>query len=213
MGSYFSHEHTTSCCLPNGQWCKKLDTYEDSSLHWALYFNIPNESDCLRILSEMETRHISSPGRKTLIHWAVYTQHVNLIEAAINRGIDINAVTKYGDTALYLAIMFQPIHAKCLIDHGANVNIINDLHQTSLLLAARKKNKHVCTLLLEAGANIIYPKLFPQNDETHSILVAYGLSFDAIPPDRLPQYLADSADAAFSRRKAAIRWWFWVHTQ
>jgi hypothetical protein len=77
------------------------------------------------------------------------------------------------------------------------------------------KNRSCCIQLLEAGANTnirILPGDAPQIEPTLPILVAYGHPFRRITPRILPQYLADSADGAFSRRKAAIRWWFSRHS-
>jgi hypothetical protein len=153
-------------------------------------------------------------GNYTLLHFAVRTPYVKLTDALIDRGININAITSDGDTALYLAVLHRSVeHAKCLIDRGADANATN--HNGKFIIRACR-TRYERGLLLEAGAIIVpYPTYMYSyiyySDPAHSILVAHGHPFHRIKPDSLPQYLVDVADGAFSRRKAAIRWWFWVH--
>jgi ankyrin repeat protein len=211
MGSYFSHDHTESCCPPSGKWCTKLNDWGQSSMHYALC-NHYSEAECLRALSNPQHICMSAETKGSLIRYVVHFPYTQLIQALIDCGIDINMATLGGTTALHIAVMYHPIQAKLLIDNGADVNKTNLMRQTPLYYAATHYKRNACIMLLDEGATIGIRHINHMN-VTHSILVAYGYPFNEIAPNSLPQYLADSADAAFSRRKAAIRWWFWVRAQ
>jgi ankyrin repeat protein len=212
MGSYFSHTHNHTCCPTSGKWCKKMDDMDRLSMEYALRNNYP-EFECLRALSNIRNIHIVDAFNCTILHRAVLSPchpYLKLIQKLIDRGININATTLHHETVLHFGIHHELMCVKLLIDNGADINALNNTGMSPLCLAALCGYKPLCILLLDEGANL--PK-YGCADVTHSILVAYGYPFRRIKPNSLPQYLADSADAAFSRRKAAIRWWFWVHTQ
>jgi ankyrin repeat protein len=220
MGSYFSrgsrhehtpdsgHTHTPDCCPTNEQWCKKLDKYGDPSFIRGIYRN--SESECLKALSEIANIHTrGTTSDHTLLHYAVSVPYTQLTQMLINRGINIHAVANGNNTALHSASCAEATQVKILIDNGADVNVKNNHKYTPLCYAILHDKRDVCSLLLEAGA---YVHVKVDHDYSPltclSILVAYGFPIDTITPAELPRYLADMADAAFSRRKAAIRWWF-----
>jgi ankyrin repeat protein len=215
MGLCLSHQHfhTQKCCPTRGKWCKKLNSGNMTALAYAIYQQFP-ESDCLTQLSKTGNIHGVDMYKCTLLHYAVSNHYTQLPQILIDRGIDINTQMYSGDTTLHCAVMYDIKQVKLLIDNGANINIANSSRITPLAGAVYCNEREACILLLEEGAkmNVRSSYISPDwNSSTHSILVAYGFPFKKIKPDSLPQYLADVADAAFSRRKVAIRWWFWVH--
>jgi ankyrin repeat protein len=209
MGSCFSHDHThiPDCCPTSGKWCIKIDFWNQTSIHYALRHEYP-ESECLRALSK--TRHICTQNgtKQSLIRRAILKPYTQLIQTLIDCGVNINDVAFIGSTVLHAAAICQLTEVELLINNGADINILDSWGRTPLHCAVQYGLRNNCILLLNEGANI---GTHPEYNEAHSILVAYGHPFRRIELDRLPQYLADSADGAFSRRKAAIRRWYWVH--
>jgi ankyrin repeat protein len=144
----------------------------------------------------------------TALHLAAEFNHAHVVNLLIDNGAFVNVFNSRGWSPLSIAAQFGQFHvAKILIDNGATVNITDNLHRSPLHFAARCGRKNTCILLLEEGANV-HTCAHVSHHETYSVLVAYGYPLRVIVPAELPQYLADMADAAFSRRKAAIRWWF-----
>jgi hypothetical protein len=229
MGSILSHEHTSDCCPTDGQWCERLDRYS-SSLHYALN-NKYSDSECSNAISKIKNIRTSTVAKNAL-YYAVQTPHTQLTQQLIDRGMDIHEHKFIGNNALHIAAEYQPSQVKLLINNGANIHAKNSLNQTALYITQSWGQRESCVLLLEEGAimnRLDYEFIISSygfKPETYSIMVAYGLSFGKIlphgmpyrmpyvhvfgkiEPDRLSQYLTDVADAAFSRRKAAIRWWF-----
>jgi ankyrin repeat protein len=142
MGSYFSHDHTESCCPTSGKWCKQMDDRTGSSLHFAIYNRYP-ESMCLNGLSKTKNIHGLDKDGYTLIHAVSWISYLQLIQALIDRGVNINAVTDDGTTALHIAAEYKSSQAKLLIDNGADVNAINSRGHTPLYYATWGKTGRV----------------------------------------------------------------------
>ncbi|CAH1798924.1 unnamed protein product [Owenia fusiformis] len=84
--------------------------------------------------------------------------------------VDINAADQYGDNALIYTVRDNAINcAKLLLDHGANVNAVNNNGKTALMYAASVNDSVECVnLLIAHGANIDAK----DNDGTTALILA-----------------------------------------
>jgi len=80
---------------------------------------------------------------------------INLVKVILAQGVNVDAVTSQGDTAL-LITGWESNNldlVKLLIEHGANVNIANKNGDTPLMDAAYLGKKNILSQLLAKGAN------------------------------------------------------------
>lgn len=90
-----------------------------------------------------------------LIHLRFYSVDIvqYLLEAIPS--LDINATTRFGDTALHLAAMFEAVDTvKLLINKGANVELRNTRQQAPLHKAVIGSSIKSVKILCENGANV-----------------------------------------------------------
>ena len=72
------------------------------------------------------------------------------IKLLIEKGADLNAIDKYGYTALIWACRNNNIEiVKLLIEKGADINAKNFIGYTALIWACRNNNTEVIKLLIE----------------------------------------------------------------
>ncbi len=97
-----------------------------------------------------------------ILHWAVHCrQSYKVINLLLRKGVDINAVTTSGITALLLAIAIDcPDIVRHLIDKGYPINTKHEFGKppkqiilTGLIYAIVQKKKESVDVLLEKGAN------------------------------------------------------------
>eukprot|EP01012_Entosiphon_sulcatum_P005977 TRINITY_DN12789_c0_g1_i1.p2 TRINITY_DN12789_c0_g1~~TRINITY_DN12789_c0_g1_i1.p2 ORF type:complete len:311 (+),score=42.38 TRINITY_DN12789_c0_g1_i1:32-934(+) len=91
----------------------------------------------------------------TLLHICCRYNFPALAQGLLERGLDVNATTQGGNTALHLAC--SPARRDgaildILLKAGAQVNAVNFLHETPLHFAAKRDSESV-PLLLEHGAD------------------------------------------------------------
>src|SRR5262245_46924504 len=79
---------------------------------------------------------------------------VKELEQLIEKGLDVNASTKAGTSALMM-VAGDPVKARLLIDHGANVNAVSSTGFTPLMAAAESRQADAAVqLLLDRGAAV-----------------------------------------------------------
>ena len=84
---------------------------------------------------------------------AAFENDVQMLEAFLNSGGDLNGVTPEGWTAIMYAASGNNVEAlKFLIHNGADVNMRNDDGQTALTLAKEKEFDEVVRILEREGA-------------------------------------------------------------
>ena len=89
------------------------------------------------------------------IHIAAKFGYIEIVEALIENGADINITWLYGETALHKACQSNKIDiVKILIKNGADVNIKNDIKQTALYYALDDGNEEIADILMKNGANL-----------------------------------------------------------
>mmetsp|Transcript_45962 Transcript_45962/g.114282 ORF Transcript_45962/g.114282 Transcript_45962/m.114282 type:complete len:243 (+) Transcript_45962:97-825(+) len=85
----------------------------------------------------------------TLLHHGAWQGEVDIIQLALSAGVDVNAETKLGRTALHFACVGNhPRAIKWLVDHGADINKPTIALLTPLHLAARSGAEDAVKCLL-----------------------------------------------------------------
>ncbi len=90
-------------------------------------------------------------GATPLMYAALYAGP-DCLRLLIDHGAPVNAINKYGATALMWAVS-QPSSVKLLVERGADVNARASDGVTALVAAARYNNPEVMRILLAAGAD------------------------------------------------------------
>ena len=75
----------------------------------------------------------------------------------VTKGADVNIPDRYNQTPLYSAVSRGYFDiSKLLLEYGANVDILNNVHETEtpLCVAARRGYVDICKLLLDHGADV-----------------------------------------------------------
>ena len=92
-------------------------------------------------------------GGKTALSWAAIRGDLEMTEALLEAGADVNLADDDGNTPLILAASAGPELVRKLIGAGSEVNRANRQGETALTLAARRDVASV-RVLLDAGANV-----------------------------------------------------------
>ncbi|KAI3321005.1 ankyrin repeat-containing domain protein [Xylariaceae sp. AK1471] len=82
-------------------------------------------------------------------------KNFQIVNFLVHNGADVNAQTKYGHTALDLAIEHQDLQLiKFLVDNGADVNNAQTFYATALHRAAMVQDFEMIKLLVDNGADV-----------------------------------------------------------
>jgi hypothetical protein len=86
----------------------------------------------------------SNDPKVTLLQYAILLNQYEIMKVLLDNGININyKVNKENDTYLIYALKLKkPITASFLIEHGANVEVINKQNETPLSIATKEKSKY-----------------------------------------------------------------------
>lgn len=164
-----------------------------------------------------QTSDAVSMDGSTPLHEAVRRSDLAGVDAAIERGADVNAPTRYGVTPLGLAALngnAAIIHR--LLDAGANPNAATPGGETALMTAARVGRVDAVTLLLDRGA-AVDAKTSPRQQtalvwavtENHPavvrLLVARGADVNARTAVTMPRGQYAPARAGFAAGTGLVR--------
>lgn len=100
-------------------------------------------------------------GLTPLMEALMSTVGTRVAKFLIEKGADLNIVSKNGDTALLLARHFETI--KLLVEKGVDVNVKNKQNETPLFKAIQREDAKSVKFLIENGANV--------NEEGKAILL------------------------------------------
>ena len=95
------------------------------------------------------------PQTEEALREAAYHGDLERVLACVARGVDVNAVSESGDTALLFAV--QRGHAQIvtfLLKAGADVNCMDQDQLTPLALAAQQNRFDLVRMLVDAGADV-----------------------------------------------------------
>lgn len=88
---------------------------------------------------------------RTLLHWAVIGDAVDVVVWLIKKQININAINEAGETALFESVRRSNFEiAKLLISNNANPNIANRRYELPIHIAAHRGDFKTIQLLIEA---------------------------------------------------------------
>ncbi|KAJ0392821.1 hypothetical protein P43SY_009961 [Pythium insidiosum] len=97
------------------------------------------------------------PSDETPLHIAAQENHLSCVEILLSEGhAPVDAITRERSTALHLACQRGNTSvAKCLLDHGADINARTLADETPLLKASRMSNLETVKLLLSRNAEFL----------------------------------------------------------
>ncbi len=127
------------------------DTYKPN-ITMVEAVKVGNEKAVKYYIKRGEMVNQKDETRTPLIILATQKGFVSIIKRLINVGVDVNAKSRRGSTAL----MFAPTSeiAKILIKAGADVNIKNNYGNTALMAASQNGYSDVVKILIEEGADV-----------------------------------------------------------
>lgn len=115
------------------------------------------EGDTAAALAELERGADAgerAPDGTTALHWAIYHDDVELVDALIAAGVDVDAANDYGVTPLLEAAKIGNADVVGrLLDAGAEVDLPGGDGETPLMVLARGNHVDAARLLLEHGAD------------------------------------------------------------
>ncbi|KAI9490889.1 ankyrin repeat-containing domain protein [Zychaea mexicana] len=93
---------------------------------------------------------------------AIGMGHTEVMQSLIVDGkADMNDKTRFG-TVLHHAVLWNRIDAvHALINHGCNVNVVNVMEETPLLVAVQQRKIDMVRYLIQNGADPCYPETEP----------------------------------------------------
>ncbi|MDR2239931.1 MAG: ankyrin repeat domain-containing protein [Zoogloeaceae bacterium] len=114
------------------------------------------------------------------------------VTAILQRGMDVNAVDKTGNSLLTLAVQKENVDlVRFLLEHRARVQTRNQYGDTPVMLAALKGNIKIVKLLVTAGAELNYPGWTPLlyaayagHEEVVDFLIHNGADINAKAPNQ-----------------------------
>lgn len=128
-------------CATEPAWTKRIYTDDDLEKTKLLF-------------SDVNEVNLPDSTGTTLLMVASALGRIELVRFLLEKGADINAQDKYGDTALMDAASDHPEVVELLLEKGADVNIRNKLGKTALewAIGLEKPNIDSIRILLEKGA-------------------------------------------------------------
>ena len=99
--------------------------------------------------------NVRSKNESNLLHFAAYCSQEAVFHELIERGIDLQATNKYGDSPLMYAVLRRNLPmTQALLERKVDVNTMNTDSLTPLFNAVQADQKELVTLLIQAGADI-----------------------------------------------------------
>jgi uncharacterized protein len=93
--------------------------------------------------------------------YAIWNRRTHLIPALIERGANVNAKDRHGNTALLMATQLnQPETVRVLLQHGADVTVADRDGKDAMYWAKKEKRPEIMELLQNAGAGKSNPSDF-----------------------------------------------------
>lgn len=88
------------------------------------------------------------------LHDAIYNNNQKEFDLQLSQSSNFNMVDSNGDNVVHLAVRMNRLDMlKRLVEAGADVNIINKMHQPAIEIAFDNTNEEILRYLLKNGAN------------------------------------------------------------
>ncbi|KAF8261052.1 hypothetical protein EI94DRAFT_1667502 [Lactarius quietus] len=154
------HFHVADLLYKHGAVVDVHDTDEDTPLHAA---SQNGQIDIMRWLLDhgADASACDSSARWTPMHNATYKMHLDAVQVLLKYSADINSQNGVGDTPLFVAVTRVPYSegkavniVRRLLEHGADPNIPDHDHSTTLHQASSCGWLEVSRLLLSYGAKV-----------------------------------------------------------
>ncbi|XP_075849535.1 putative ankyrin repeat domain-containing protein 26-like protein [Microcebus murinus] len=125
------------------------------------------EEECATILLEhgADPNHSDVYGN-TALHYAVYHENTSITEKLLSHGANIEAINKFAVLQDHLTPLLLAISGKkeemidFLVKKNANVNAVDKMKRSALVLAAHCKSPSTVTLLLEQDLDVFSEDIF-----------------------------------------------------
>ena len=126
-----------------------------SSLHYAALWGLDLIVESLVIEFSQNVSSRGFTDHVTSLHLASERGHVTTARMLIERGADLSAKNKDGETPLHLASQAGQVEVACmLIERGADPSARNNDGETPLHLASRSRQVEIARMLIERGADL-----------------------------------------------------------
>lgn len=158
--TYFSQMRATLSLLE-----KRGADFDKICVGWsvsALHFAVSNcPTNTVLLLLELGLKHLVNKdcpedGARTPLMRAISDANEQTFLLLLDYGADPKAVTVLGETALHFCALTGHDHeffAEALIRRGADVDAVDNIGRTPLLIAVGRRRFQVASALLKAGAN------------------------------------------------------------
>jgi ankyrin repeat protein len=157
---------TLALCAIQPSWAMQPETADKKALNkqflsaveeFLIYAQQKDLIKAEQLLSQGADINATNEYKETSLIRATKHKNEPVCKFLLEHGANVNAQTEHGQTAL-MAAAHNGNAAICalLIAHKADVNLKNTKGSTALLLLAcsKEKNKEVCKMLLNAGAEV-----------------------------------------------------------
>jgi hypothetical protein len=207
MSCTIYHNHKRKC-WQKGIGCRNVDSTGLPLLHYICSRRIKDfDKYYPSILAHNDINELDSDNR-TPLYYAAANNSFETCRILLENGADVEVTVLIRGTPLIspmVAAMLNYNYELCEL----LLRVKNNYLDRYLEIAACHSEYNICELLIEAGANI--PRETYVRTDIRPLFVAYGAEFDVrIMTRNLPKYYESSRNGAFTRRKAASRWWFAV---
>ncbi|KAF2882565.1 hypothetical protein ILUMI_23582 [Ignelater luminosus] len=149
------HVDTVDLLLAKGADAKAYNKFQRTPLGLATFLG---RKDVVKLFLSKTNVNIDDKedtGLLTLLHYAAWKGHIELVDLFLSMGADLEVADKYGFNALLYATHNQHQNVvELLISKGASVNLKDDEHTTPLISAANTGNEDITEFLILKGADI-----------------------------------------------------------
>ncbi|KAG9465838.1 hypothetical protein GDO78_017661 [Eleutherodactylus coqui] len=167
-GSVSLTESLTQTCLPPSGApetdSEQLDSLAylseegDTLLHLSIIHAIPTLSLYFIDLAPKDVLDIQNDLYQSALHLAVYLEQVEVVEALVEKDVNLELQDRKGDTALHLACEKEHLECAKILLRGPrgpqNMQLQNWKGLSCLHIATLKRNQALISLLMESGADI-----------------------------------------------------------
>lgn len=135
----------------------------DTPFHYGLLFSATLAECKLLVSADPGLLHLKDgDGNAPLLTAALFCDE-QVVSWLLSEGVNVNPVSKNGNTALMLGASRKGKIAHLLVEYGAKVNLKNDYGETALHFAAGSGRLSTVVMLLDHGAD---PGFSNQGDQT-----------------------------------------------